>query len=111
MTTPVGLSRRRLRQLSQIVQYPPLTRACQHKSAKADRDGGLSTQQWAAYFGQTSANSRRVELNDTSILILRDRVEGEFSSILALQNTPDPLIKSQVGTRPERNINEKIQLF
>ena len=38
-------------------------------------------------------------------------IEGEFSSIVALQNTPDPLIKSQIQSGPERNINKKAQRF
>ena len=42
---------------------------------------------------------------------MRDYVDGEFNSILASQNTPDPLIKSQVQSGPEPNIDKKAQLF
>jgi hypothetical protein len=39
-----------------------------------------------------------------------DRMENSIRSTVA-EHSPDPLIKSQVGTRLERNINEIIQLF
>jgi hypothetical protein len=48
--------------------------------------------------------------NDSAACV-QEWIEGEFTSILASQNSLDPLIKSQIKCRAKRNINKQVQPF